>query len=181
MNYSILYFKYYEVHAKKIKQPNVHFRFSGRYWSHIQDFRDLFKRTFIIVWRPSFPTFTCFWKSWMLRCEKLYVSKMFPYFFYVLKYFHIKTKRWKGRSVIDLSILGKFQQLSKMYWNIPQAVIRHLNAIINHKNPRNTRNNAKQTKRRLIFPYRTVYLASVTTPNWELFSYQWIGKSQSFT
>ena len=54
------------------KHPKFHFMFSGRYWyhttkipfmffggylSHIQDFQDLFERTFIIYRCPSFPQF----------------------------------------------------------------------------------------------------------------------------
>ena len=35
--------------------PNVHFMVFERYWSHIQDFQDFFRRIFIICRRPSFP------------------------------------------------------------------------------------------------------------------------------
>ena len=37
--------------------PKLHFMFSGRYWYHIQDFQDLFRRIFMICRCPSFPFF----------------------------------------------------------------------------------------------------------------------------
>ena len=33
---------------------NFHFMFSGRYWSHIEDFQDFVRRIFIMFRRPSF-------------------------------------------------------------------------------------------------------------------------------
>ena len=38
--------------------PNSNCMLFNKYWSHIQDFRDLIKRIFIIVRRPSFPKLT---------------------------------------------------------------------------------------------------------------------------
>ncbi len=38
--------------------PNFHFMFSGRYWSHIQDFQEFVRRIVGICRSPSFPTFS---------------------------------------------------------------------------------------------------------------------------
>ena len=43
--------------------PNFYFMFSGRYWSHIQDFQESIRRISIIFRRQAFPTIAKYWMS----------------------------------------------------------------------------------------------------------------------
>ena len=55
--------------------PNFHFMFPGRYWSHIQDFRDLIKRIVGFVRRPSLRKLSTFGISKFLRFTKIILLK----------------------------------------------------------------------------------------------------------
>ena len=59
------------------KMPSM---FSGRVWSHIQDFQDAMRRIFIIFWCPTFPKSPKFWKSRVMRYANKSVSIDFVFF-----------------------------------------------------------------------------------------------------
>ena len=70
---------------------------SGRYWFHITNFRDLFRRIFIISRCPSFPKLSDLYIPKISRFKMLNVS-IFPSCFEV---FLKKEEKRRGRCLID--------------------------------------------------------------------------------
>ena len=74
--------------------PNVHFMFSGRYWSHIQDFQDFIWRIVGICWCPPFRKI----KMLDLQHFEIYKNSMLKQLWEFLRFIEVSwcLQRWNS-------------------------------------------------------------------------------------
>ena len=113
--YSCMVLLFYGLLVSRFRKlPNFYFMLSGRYWSRIQDFRDLLDGSSGFPGAHLFEIWH-FWVSKISRYAKLLCLKMCPYFLYLLKHFYLK----KG---VERSTFGESLEVPKMSQQILQSI-----------------------------------------------------------